>query len=255
MPLTLDHIVIAVADLGAASADFVALGFTVEPGGEHGGGRQTHNALVVLEDGAYLELIAFRRPDPDDRWSRVFERSGEGFVDFALLPGDIDLEVSAAQGRGLDIHAPVPGSRLRPDGRQLAWKTARSARSDIPFLCGDVTPRALRVREGDVRHHPNRITGVAEVSVAVEDRAESLRRYESLLGRPPAAPDGRFQVGATTIGLVSRADGEWVAAALDARGEGPCAVAFASPGQGLDLAPAKTHGARLSVVHRASSTA
>ncbi len=35
MPFTIDHIVIAVADLDAAARDYEALGFTVLPGGEH----------------------------------------------------------------------------------------------------------------------------------------------------------------------------------------------------------------------------
>ena len=34
MPLSIDHIVIAVADLDAAIRDYTALGFTVLPGGE-----------------------------------------------------------------------------------------------------------------------------------------------------------------------------------------------------------------------------
>eukprot|EP01041_Mallomonas_annulata_P028533 gene28533-50396_t len=46
-----------VADLDAAVADYASLGFTVLPGGEHP--RGSRNALVVLADGAYLEIIAF----------------------------------------------------------------------------------------------------------------------------------------------------------------------------------------------------
>ena len=45
-----------------------ALGFTVIRGGEHANGI-THNVLVVFEDGAYLELIAWKKPDPGMRWS------------------------------------------------------------------------------------------------------------------------------------------------------------------------------------------
>ena len=52
MPLSIDHIVIAVADLDAAVRDYTALGFTVLPGGEHP--RGSRNALVVFADGAYL---------------------------------------------------------------------------------------------------------------------------------------------------------------------------------------------------------
>ena len=79
MPLSIDHIVIAVADLDAAVRDYTALGFTVLPGGEHP--RGSRNALVVFADGAYLEIIAFPRPLPEYRWWQVLDRAGPGLVD------------------------------------------------------------------------------------------------------------------------------------------------------------------------------
>lgn len=246
MTLSLDHVVIAVADLDQAVADYAALGFTVLPGGQHGGGV-THNALVVFEDGAYLELIAFLRADPDNRWWRVYDRGGEGFLDYALLPSEIEADVAAAQSRGLDIEMRPPGERLRPDGQRVAWKTARSPQADVPFLCGDVTPRNLRVQEGDVRRHPNGVTGIAEVAVAVEDLAESRRRYEAYLGTPAQDSGRTFRLGATTLRLSPRDDGAEVARALDARGERPWALVLAGKGPARDLDPSQTHGARIAI--------
>jgi catechol 2,3-dioxygenase-like lactoylglutathione lyase family enzyme len=60
MTLPLDHVVILVAELERAIADYTTLGFTVQRGGTHAGGS-THNALVGFADGSYLELIAFLR--------------------------------------------------------------------------------------------------------------------------------------------------------------------------------------------------
>ena len=54
----IDHIVILVRDLAAASAEHAKLGFTVTPGGAHRHGA-THNALISFADGTYFELIAF----------------------------------------------------------------------------------------------------------------------------------------------------------------------------------------------------
>lgn len=259
MPLTLDHVVIAVADLDRAFADYTALGFTVIRGGEHADGI-TANVLVVLADGAYLELIAWHRPNPGNRWSEVFHRAGEGFLDHALLPGDIEADVAAAQGRGLDIGAPLAGGRNRPDGARLEWKTARSPGSDVPFLCGDVTPRALRVQEGTVRHHPNGVIGVSDLTVAVRDLDASLHRYAALLGvSAPSA--GEIVVAGmpargvtlplgpdTTVTLASpTGEGGLVAESLAARGEGPVALAFLGDRPG-PLAPSLSHGARLSIV-------
>lgn len=262
MSFRLDHIVIAVDDLDQAVADYGRLGFTVIRGGEHANGV-THNVLVVLGDGSYLELIAWKRPDPGNRWSEVYHAAGEGFLDHALLPGDIEADVRAAQGRGLDMADPVAGGRLRPDGERLDWKTARSPRSDVPFLCGDVTPRRLRVQEGDVRHHPNGVTGVAEMVIAVHDAASSVGRYAALLG-PEVRPDVRDGevggaparlatlrlAGGTAVTLASPAgEGGPLAAALAARGEGPFSVVFQAAEAG-ELDAALSHGARLSATGR-----
>src|SRR5919197_4046420 len=121
--LALDHIVILVGDLSAASADYTALGFTVAPGGEHADGL-SHNALIPFADGSYLELISFRGPVPEDH---PFYRPGmvEGLVTYALLPGDIARVVAEAGERGLALSGPTPGGRVRPDGQRIAWQTAR----------------------------------------------------------------------------------------------------------------------------------
>ena len=47
MSLVLDHVVILVAELEAAIANYSALGFAVQRGGTHADGA-THNALVGL---------------------------------------------------------------------------------------------------------------------------------------------------------------------------------------------------------------
>lgn len=258
MTLALDHIVIAVADLDAAHADYTKLGFTVIRGGEHANGI-THNVLVVFQDGAYLELIAWKRPDPGMRWSDVYQSAGEGFVDYALLPDDIAAVVSGAQSRGLDMEDPQPGGRNRPDGERLEWKTARSPGSDVPFLCGDVTPRRLRVQEGDVRHHPNGVVGVAEITIAVRDLAASLTRNAALIGPGSGAVENADVGGApariailrlgngtrVTLASPTVSDGA-LAASLAVRGQGPFAVTFKGTGA-ADLDPALTHGARMSV--------
>ena len=180
--LRLDHVVIAVADLERAVGLCTQHGFTVVPGGRHPG-RNTRNALIVFEDGAYLELITYSAPSPDERWWRELDAHGDGFVDFALLPQDLPAAIAQAQARGLaDIRGPLPGGRDRPDGVHVAWQTARQARHDLPFLCADLTPRALRVAEGPVRQHRNGALGIAQVTVAVPDVQASLARYRALLG-------------------------------------------------------------------------
>ena len=225
-PLRLDHVVVAVRDLERAVGGCEAAGFTVVPGGRHPG-RNTRNALVVFEDGAYIELITYSAPSPDERWWRELEAHGDGLVDFALLPHDLPAAVAQAQARGLaDITGPLPGGRVRPDGERVEWQTARQAQHDLPFLCADLTPRALRVPEGNVRRHRNGAIGIAQVTVAVRDVQASLRRYRALLGDECVAGDEAMLEGAR-IRLVHDA--------ARTREQGPCSVLVRFRREGEEL--------------------
>lgn len=210
MNFKLDHIVIAVADLDRAVADHRHRGFTVQIGGRHQG-RTSHNALVAFEDGAYLELIAWTAPAPSERRYNDLVRHGEGLVDFALLPEDVPRAIDEARSRGLALTGPLPGNRLRPDGAQIRWLAARQTTLDLPFLCGDVTPRELRVPAGAPRRHANGAIGVANLVVAVHELKTSIARYEALLGTPCGAT---IRLGETDIILTEL---------RRPRGEGPCA--------------------------------
>ncbi|MCZ7542488.1 MAG: VOC family protein [Anaerolineae bacterium] len=160
MGFAIDHVVILVDHLAAAMADYAALGFTVVEGGAHATGM-SHNALIALADGSYLELIAFTDPAArtspklsaiDRRFLRRGE-GGEGLVGWALLPTDIAADLDAARGRGLALAGPTPGGRTRPDGAQVRWQTGVPETLDLPFLCADVTPRNIRVPDGPARVH------------------------------------------------------------------------------------------------------
>jgi len=243
----LDHIVIAVADLDRAIADYRQLGFTVNAGGVHHGGV-SHNALVVFADGSYFELIAYLKPAPDVRWWKLLSSAGEGFVDFALCPENTAKDAADARQRGLEIDGPIEGGRLRPDGVRLDWQIVRPKTTDLPFWCGDVTPRNLRVPDGDVRKHANGVTGISRVVVAVSNLSASKAHYHALLGaEPKAAPDDAalVTVGDFVIDLLGPGNAA-ARSAIDKRGEGPFAVILHGR-TSRHLSPALTHGARLSI--------
>lgn len=257
MTQSIDHIVIAVADLDAAMADYAALGFTVLPGGEHP--RGSRNALVVLADGAYLEIIAFARPVPGFRWWKVLDEAGSGLVDYALLPaGSLDEDTARIRAAGIAIEGPIDGERLQPDGTRIAWRSSRPPEPDIPFLCDDVTPRALRVPEGKVRRHPNGVTGVAGITVAVRDLAASVARYKALTGQEPIATGAvpglgfglaQFRLGRQMLSLAEpRGEAcEGLTRHLGRRGQGAYAISFFGPADRC-LDRALAHGARLEIV-------
>jgi len=264
MSLTLDHLVILVHDLEQTIADYTALGFTVQRGGTHADGA-THNALVGFADGSYLELIAFLKSAPQHRWAKANDTGNEGFVDFALLPSSVGAVVDAARGRGLAYDGPLDGGRVRPDGERLAWQIGTPPSPDLPFLCGDLTPRALRVPEGEVRVHRNGVQGVATLTLAVTDLDASLARYRTLLG--PEATRGAnpiplpglgvriasLTLGTSTLVLVSpgpQADdaaGSTLRRRLAQRGDGLLAITLRSTAAlaAGSLPLPLTHGARI----------
>jgi hypothetical protein len=258
MVQSLDHIVIAVRDLATASADYAKTGFTVTPGGEHTGGA-THNALVSFADGAYFELIAFKNPDQpqEHRWWSLLAK-GEGLVDFALLSNDLIRESARLNTAGLAAD-PRDGGRLRPDGRLVAWRSfslQSTPPTRLPFVIEDVTPRNLRVPDGTATIHPNGVTGVAGVVVAVTDLAQSNPAFAALLesdGTPSTSSvDGassarRFPLGGQWIELVQPAAGSDLAQHLSTRGEGPYEIVLTGTGA-TTLPIAETHGARIRVV-------
>jgi catechol 2,3-dioxygenase-like lactoylglutathione lyase family enzyme len=234
----IDHVVILVDKLAQAIEAYEALGFTVLVGGEHADGS-THNALVSFADGSYLELLAFTCEAPKHRWWR-HHTSGEGLIDFALLPGDTEADVVAARERGLEMNGPFEGGRMRPDGERLRWKTAMATTEDLPFLCGDVTPRSLRVAGGAATDHQNGVRGMREIVVAVAEPAASRKRYQQLLGSAPDA-EGGFALGSARIRLLGRDDPEAVER-ITRRGEGILAVVFDIP-ERVTFPLAQTHGA------------
>lgn len=247
-----DHLVILVDDLERAIADYRSLGFLVVVGGEHADGT-THNALISFADGAYLELLAFKAAAPEHMWWR-HRAAGEGLIDFALLPGDTAADVAAARTRGLTIDGPYPGGRNRPDGVRLEWLTARPASPDLPFFCGDVTPRELRVPGPDSWDHANGVRGLSRVSVAVHDLDSGAERFAALLGSHPLTELGRrlFKLGDTLIALRSpgphEPERDAIAARLVARGEGVFSFTLHSQSHAVELCDlALAHGARITI--------
>jgi hypothetical protein len=191
----LDHVVFVTNDLAATAALHRSQGFTVTPGGEHADGI-THNALVAFADGAYLEIVGFRKPAPQHRWWRY--AAAGGFADFAVLSDDLDADVAALGA--LVTRPSLEGGRTRPDRITLRWRTAM-LRPPLPFLIQDLTPRDRRVPTGDAARHANGTTGIASVVVGCVDVAAAEHAYAQLRDRGgpsatlrPSTTDGIAQV-------------------------------------------------------------
>jgi len=118
----LDHVLIAVHDLGSAAQEFEErFGLGSVEGGRHPGWG-TANRIVPLGD-SYLELIAVVDPEEAEgstvgRW--VAGRTADHIrpLGWAVRPEDL-----AAVAARLDLRIDS-GSRMRPDGTEIRWRSA-----------------------------------------------------------------------------------------------------------------------------------
>jgi hypothetical protein len=139
--VSIDHLIIAVHDLDAAStvlARTVGLGAT-------GGGRHealgTANRLAWFGD-SYVELVTVVDGDvAAGSWLgaptvAALER-GEGFAGWAIRTDALDADLRAARATGARFGDPQPGERVRADGRIVRWRLAMPGPvgpAELPFL-------------------------------------------------------------------------------------------------------------------------
>ncbi|EIW60945.1 uncharacterized protein TRAVEDRAFT_166054 [Trametes versicolor FP-101664 SS1] len=232
---------------------FRALGFTVSPGGTHADGL-TANALVILADGVYLELIHFTRPPPPDS-THPWAAKQPGWVDFAHLGNAGTPSISAtinaraeAEGSGVHYAQEIPGGRTREDGRVLKWLISgiedAGLRGRLPFFCGDLTPRAWRVplEPRSNTEHANTTIGVAHVKhlVAPEELPAYANQLTSVLGVSPKEststkvvwelekqPSHRDAAAGAPVLIISAPQNEEEREYLRGRGSGVYELAFA----------------------------
>ena len=136
----LDHILLGCNDLERGIA-FVEqrTGVRALFGGVHPG-RGTQNALLSLGTRRYLEIIA---PDPQQTGSsselapRLKKLTETRLVGWAAHPGDVQVLAADLARAGVAAEGPTPGSRKRPDGSVLHWKTLNmkdDANGLLPFF-------------------------------------------------------------------------------------------------------------------------
>jgi hypothetical protein len=143
IPTLLDHILLASKDLDHGIA-FVEqhTGVRAAFGGVHPG-RGTQNALLSLGERRYLEIIA---PDPKqndiqswavDQLKIIKGLTTPRLIGWAAHRGDLEDLAKKLHESGMTSEGPWPGSRTRPDGRVLNWKTLNlgdNRKGVLPFF-------------------------------------------------------------------------------------------------------------------------
>jgi hypothetical protein len=188
-PTVVDHVLLPVADLEEGARRLRDRhGLRAIPGGRHPK-LGTANMIVPLGH-QYLELIAIADPQEAaaSRLGKLIPPALDErrmFVDWALRTRDLD----AMRGKLLDAGWDVPpigeGSRRRPDGQVLRWRTqdvnTGPERSAIPFVIEWDVPEGLHPGEA-AAEHPSGATALRRVVVGARNPARVREQLQLLLG-------------------------------------------------------------------------
>lgn len=138
----MDHLLLGIADLDRGIEWMEEkTGVRAIPGGSHPGAG-TRNALLSLGGRRYLEIIA---PDPAQTEYKsnhdVRSLSEPRLITWAAATRDIEAVADRARQDAQRLDGPRDGSRARPDGKLLKWKTlgvlnelGRGGIEPIPFF-------------------------------------------------------------------------------------------------------------------------
>jgi len=183
-PVLLDHIILGCNEL-KSGIRFVEerTGVRAALGGVHPD-RGTSNALLSLGERHYLEIMA---PDPNAKdvqaWAArqldvLKALPKPRLMGWAVHPNDIDSLAKKFRESGLQILGPWPGSRTRPDGRVVSWKSfslADDRHGLLPFF----------IEWGKDSVHPSsdaptgcHIRRFALADTDTEELSKALRRIE-----------------------------------------------------------------------------
>lgn len=141
MPNPVDHLLYACSDLERGRDEIEEL-LGVRPviGGRHER-FGTHNALLSLGSGAYLEVVA-RDPNlpvpAHGLLVNIPRNEGSRLITWVLRVRDIDASAHSARAAGLGLGAVEPGQRETPEGEMIRWQLtdpyAERRGGALPFL-------------------------------------------------------------------------------------------------------------------------
>src|SRR6266480_1535949 len=188
-PTVVDHVLLPVADLeDGAQTLYESFGLKGIPGGRHPG-VGTANVIVPLGL-QYLELIAIVDPHEaaSSRLGGRVDRAlkdGSRFVAWALRTQDLDAVRARLQSAGWELPPIAEGSRRRPDGQVLSWRTQDVEKSAgptaIPFVIEWKIADGLHPGEAAATHERG-ATSIKRVVVGARDPEGVQRRLAVLLG-------------------------------------------------------------------------
>ena len=203
MPNGVDHLLYASASLERGMDEIESLlGVRPVPGGHHPQ-YGTHNALLSLGPGTYLEVIA-RDPQlsapPGGALVDIPANAESRLITWVYRVADIEGVASAATSAAIGLGNVESGSRKKPDGSKISWQLtnpyAMPMDGAVPFLINwgntvhpsAVVPSGGRLVELVIEHpEPDQIRSAlsilgAEIKVVKSDEYRLTAKIESETG-------------------------------------------------------------------------
>jgi hypothetical protein len=235
--LELDHVSVCGSNLDTLRQAFADVGLKPDFGGPHGNGI-TQMALIGFDDGTYLELIAPIKPGVTEGsdWAKFMTEDAVACA-WAVTSNVLLQEVDRLKKAGIAVTAPEAGSRKRPDGMSVEWKTAGvgpgTRGSVLPFVIEDETPREWRVHtSASVAGAP--VSGVVSVVLGVNNLDASIALFRKAYGWSDPVIQKEKDFGKLAyfpgepVMLAAANGGGWLAERIAKYGESPVAYLLAT---------------------------
>ena len=198
----IDHVVVAVQDLGRAGAVYQELGFTLTPRATHDDRMGTSNRLTQFAGKNFIELLEVDRPDRLVRHdfetsppffsfgdhNRLAVRQRDG-LSMLVFKGDNALsDISRFAASGLATFAPFDFQRVAktPDGTEatVAFSLAFVQSRDMPrvafFVCENRAQNHFW--KPQYQSHANGATGIMAVYLSSPDPARDAAFVSKMFG-------------------------------------------------------------------------
>jgi catechol 2,3-dioxygenase-like lactoylglutathione lyase family enzyme len=184
----LDHAVIAVRDLDAASQVFERLGFVLTPKGHHAEWGTVNRCAMFGSD--YVELLAAVGEGAEAERVRAFTANGDGLLGVSLGSNNGAAAAESLRAAGVDVPAPRSLSRKLDDGKgttlmfsELPLPTGTTP--GVPTrICQHIT--AERERHPQWLEHANTACSIASVTAIVDEPPALTPAWDAVFG-PHAA--------------------------------------------------------------------
>lgn len=246
-----DHLILVVHDIEAASADFAALGFTVQERADSRHGTARYR-FICLEDGSYILLTGFTTPEAaaSHRLGALLA-TGAGWADYSFAVASVAQAAANLAALGLPVRGPVDVGNTLVDGSVWALKLLMAGRGTdgdeaLPFVIEDVAGRSFRIPAPVP--HANGARAIRRLVIASLTAEQTARALATLIGGTvtagaPFETRPAFDIDAGGCLLTVFADDP--ASPIGRAGGGLHAVELAGSGPAGPLDPGRAHGGRL----------